>query len=110
MSGLLLLPTLNRPEILKHFIRSYKETNSSIETMVLVDREDKFHYTGLELPENIYLFDTEGNVSMGDKCRYVWKTVKEKAPTWIGLLNDDHYCITQEWDKKAEGLLNGTNF
>lgn len=104
MSGLILLPTLNRPKLLERFIESYKATTGGNTTvLVLVDDNDIKNY------EWVRLRNTGSSVSMGDKCRFVWPQVKELNPSWIGLLNDDHVCVTPEWDKKVEALIDGTN-
>lgn len=46
---------------------------------------------------------------MGDKCRWAYRELKERDIGWIGLLNDDHYCVTKNWDKAVESFLDGTN-
>lgn len=114
MNGLILLPTLNRTELLKSFIKSYIETEATVDVWVLVDEVDyQTNRAGYELalkdaPETIQLHLTDTAVTMGDKIRKVYPQITP-AVKWIGLLNDDHYCITPEWDKKAESLLDGTN-
>lgn len=108
MNGLILLPTLNRPVLLKRFIDSYVETKAEVPVWILVDETDK-SYDGISTPDQIKFINTGPAVTMGDKCRYVWDDVKKDIPEWTGLLNDDHVCITPEWDKKVEALIDGTN-
>lgn len=108
---MILLPSLNRPALLKKFFESYKATNATCPGLVLVDSEDfkknEEAYIELDTPENWRIEDTGKAVSMGDKVRFIWPQVKDNQT--IGLLNDDHFCITDEWDKKVDALLNGKN-
>lgn len=110
---MILLPTLNRPNLLKRFFESYIETKAIVPVMVLMDNSDyeknKAEYDSIVYPVNAWMHNTGSNVSMGDKTRCSWGRIKEDYPKWIGLLNDDHVCITPEWDKKVEALLDGTN-
>lgn len=111
MSGLILLPTLNRTKLLKNFVESYVETKATVDMWILVDDVDyhnnQAEYDAIQLPETVEIISTGSAVSMGDKVRHVWEHVDDYK--WIGLLNDDHYCITPEWDKKAYEMLDGTN-
>lgn len=108
MSGVILLPTLNRVELLKTFCDSYKRTTSGNTALkILVDSDDfsRNDYSWLNVGE---LVNTGVHVSMGAKCRFAYE-MYHKDYDWIGLLNDDHVCITPEWDNKVEALLDGTN-
>lgn len=113
MNGVLLLPTYNRVEKLKEFLKSYVETKATIPLKILVDAEDltenKSAYDSVALPEFCSIINTDQARSMGDKCRWIWPSIKDLQYSWVGLLNDDHYCITPEWDQKAEKLIDGTN-
>ncbi len=109
-----LLPTLNRIELVKQFFQSYKDTGADCAGYLLVDEADyKKNSKGYAeisakyLPQDWILRNTKDAVSMGDKVRFVFPEIKHfKA---VGLLNDDHYCVTREWDKKVERMLDGTN-
>lgn len=105
---MILLPTLNRIELLKQFLRNYEFTGATVPIKILVDSEDlkKNDYSFLSEDR---LVDTGTAVSMGDKVRYYFNHNPISHLKWIGLLNDDHVCITPEWDKKVEALLDGTN-
>jgi hypothetical protein len=112
---MILLPTLNRPHLLKRFFESYKATNATVAGYVLIDHEDmarnRAEYETIKMahmPGDWIMRDTGSAVSMGDKCRFVWRELSD-TNKWIGLLNDDHVCITNEWDKRAEEMLDGTN-
>lgn len=113
MNGVILLPTLNRTGLLKNFITSYKETRAEIDVKILVDDADyevnKAQYDAILniCPPTIDIMSTENKVSMADKTKHVWDTVKEYK--WVGILNDDHYCVTDQWDKKVEFLIDGAN-
>lgn len=111
MNATVFLPTLNRIKLLKRFLESYTETLATIKVLVLVDKHDfsenSIGYGSLELPQNCSIVVTGDNVSMGDKVRSVLSLAEDED--WVGLLNDDHVCITPEWDKKVDALIDGTN-
>lgn len=116
MSGVIILPTLNRIDMVKSFVQSYLETKSTVPVWILIDSKDwetnKEGYLGVEaiMPADKFFFKwTDGAVSMGDKIRAIWPQIKAAGFTWVGLLNDDHYLLTEEWDKKANALIDGTN-
>ncbi len=110
---MILLPTYNRIEKLKNFLKSAVETETSTPGLVLIDEEDfaanKQEYLGMEgaYPEcwRVHITKSRG---MGAKVREVWRFVREYAV--VGILNDDHVCITKNWDTKLIRQLNGKNF
>lgn len=110
MTGTWLLPTLNRPVLLKKFFKAYKESEGSTPGIVLIDKGDflanQQKYQDIELPDNWKIIQTSG-VTMGDKTREVWDEIKYLE--WIGILNDDHRPITKEWDKKIVAQITGNN-
>ena len=110
---MVLLPTLNRTSFLKNFFQSYRETSAIVPVMALVDevdyQENKAEYDCVDYPVNCFMYNTGSAITMGDKVRRCWGRVKEDHPKWVGILNDDHYCITPEWDKRVEEMLDGTN-
>lgn len=108
-----LLPTLNRVDKLKKFIESAIAAETSQPGMIIVDLNDwernKDKY--FELPKIVgWNFEVTAPeaVSMGDKCRAVWDKVKDQG--FVGILNDDHFVVTKEWDKKLTSRLDGKNF
>lgn len=106
---MILLPTLNRPKLLQNFVESLHETMVECPGLILVD--DKNYDTSipaeLELPKAWKIVKTGNAISMGDKTRFIWPEVKSSR--WVGLLNDDHYCITKHWATALEAYLDGTN-
>ncbi len=113
---MILLPTLNRTALLERFMESYIDTDAEVPVLVLVDAADleknHKHYDQLErnaplIEMPMTIVNTGKAVSMGDKVRFVWDRVKDSK--WVGILNDDHVCITPEWDKKVDALIDGTN-
>lgn len=114
MNGLILLPTLNRVELLKNFVKSYVETHACTTVWVLVDDKDfeanKVEYEIIidSWPLTFFLLKTGDKITMGDKVRRAYPLISPEIK-WIGLLNDDHYCVTPEWDKKVEAMIDGTN-
>ncbi len=107
---MILVPTLNRVKLLDRFLKSVIETAPNSKGIVIIDKKDRElnseHYDKLQLPGNWFTFISE-SVSMGDKIREVWPEIK--ASKWIGLLNDDHICVTPQWDKILGELIDGTN-
>lgn len=110
MTGKWILPSLNRPHLLKEFFEAYKKSKGSTPGLVLIDKGDfianQQKYQELELPEGWSIQETNG-VTMGDKVRETWDQIKDLD--WVGILNDDHKPITEEWDKKIVGQINGFN-
>lgn len=108
MNGTWLLPTLNRPHLLKTFLDSYKATHGSTPGMILIDKHDpaKEEYFQIHLPTGWHIVLTDA-VTMGDKVREVWDQIKDLD--WVGILNDDHRAVTHEWDKKVVSRIKGHN-
>lgn len=108
MNAIALLPSLDRPHLVKRFFECYKETKGSIPGIVIVDKQDpqKEAYTKLEYPKGWHLVFTEA-VKMGDKFRETYAQYKDKDAVMI--LNDDHEPITEGWDVKILSQINGTN-
>lgn len=111
---MLLLPTLNRIDRLTHCLKTMTETSVSTPGMVVVDELDyRAHRNDYDVIENKFLPHgwsiriTKG-VSMGDKFRELWDTVK--GGEFLGVINDDFSFVTPEWDKKLISRLDGTNF
>jgi hypothetical protein len=111
-----LLPTLNRTEKLRRFLKSAKDTNTTEPGRLLIDKND-FHkneeeyikINNLHLPNDKWAIEITDGVTMGQKCReYIPKL---KADTeYVALLNDDHLCISENWDQKLISRLDGKNF
>lgn len=109
MRGVILLPSLNRAELVNRFFGSYRKTESVTPVWVLVDENDpqRKQYEELELPEESKLILTGDAVSMGDKVRKVWDEFKDLDFTMV--CNDDHLLVTPKWDEKVKSQINGTN-
>ncbi len=108
MTALILLPSLNRPELLKRFLASYVETKSTTKGLVLVDRADpsKEAYLKIVYPPEWTLVLTEG-ISMADKIKEVWDQFIDLDA--VCVLNDDHVLRTEGWDQKCLAAITGTN-
>lgn len=109
MKGCWLLPSLNRPNQVKEFVKAYEETDSTTDVWVLVDEKDPSYeaYKALDLPSSILLVSTGDAVTMGDKVRHVYKSVS--SFDWVGILNDDHRPRTKKWDQTVIGQIQGHN-
>jgi hypothetical protein len=108
MKSVLLLPTYNRCDLFKNFLKSYIETKSIIPALCLVDKNDpqKEQYLQIEFPETWTLVLTNER-TMGGKIVEVWDQYKDCDA--IALANDDHHLETLHWDQKMFGRLNGRN-
>lgn len=108
MKALILLPSLNRPKLLKNFLESYVKTKATTPGLVLVDKQDpsKEEYLKLDYPKEWTLVLTEGR-SMADKINEVWNQFIDLDA--VCILNDDHECITEGWDQKCLSAITGTN-
>lgn len=109
MKGCWLLPSLGRPGLLKEFIDAYNQTNSTTDVWVLVDEKDPSYeaYKALKMPQKFLFVDTGDKVTMGDKVRKVFDTVKQFD--WVGILNDDHRPRTDKWDQAVISQVQGHN-
>jgi hypothetical protein len=108
LNAIILLPTYQRPELLKTFLKSYIETETTTECWVLVDKDDpkKEEYLKIEYPKGVTLTLTVGR-SMAAKIRDVWdKIINLDA---VCILNDDHELITKHWDQKCLSQIKGYN-
>lgn len=107
MQGAWLVPTLNRPNLLKEFIKCYNETEGSTPVWVLVDSTDIHQYRDLDYPQTFTLIDTGDAVTMGDKVRHVQDSIQ--SFDWVGILNDDHRPRTAKWDQAIISQVQGHN-
>jgi len=108
-----LIPSLNRIKKLSDCMDSFLATHVSTPGMIIVDADDLSHnlksYEELraKLPSD-WRFEITKARGMGDKIREVWPKVRDCE--WVSLMNDEHFAITDEWDKKLLKQLNGKNF
>lgn len=110
MNGMILLPSLNRIELLKRFFKSFKDTESELPGLLLIDKGDfiskQTQYQALELPKNWKLVETTG-ITMADKVQEVWNDFIDLD--FVILLNDDHILKTKHWDKAIASQISGVN-
>jgi hypothetical protein len=108
-----LLPTLNRIRKLTECLESFRETEVSTPGLILVDREDMAKniegYDSISriLPSGWRIEVTQSR-GFGDKVREVWPDIR--SCDWVSLMNDEHFAITKEWDKKLLRQITGKNF
>lgn len=111
MEGIVVLPSLDRPQELVGFFKAYKETESIVPGLVLIDRHDffdrKLDYEAIELPRGWEYRITGDNRAMGDKIRSVFEEVSKMD--WVMILNDDHRPRTKNWDQKIIAHVTGYN-
>ncbi len=106
-----LLPSLNRPELLKKVCASALQTNCSSECMILIDDKDWWSnlaaYEAIKKPMS-WSFRVVQGITMGEKVAEVWSMLD--GSDTVGIINDDFEFITDEWDKKLLKYLDGKNF
>lgn len=110
LKGTVVLPSLNRPHLLKEFFKCYKDTDSTIPGLLLIDDQDfkknEAAYQDLELPKEWRIVRTTG-VTMAAKINEVWDQII--TLDYVCILNDDHKPKTNKWDAKIAGLITGSN-
>lgn len=108
-----LIPSLNRINKLSQCLDSFTKTHVSTPGIVIVDSDDlSKNLKGYEdirssLPKDWRIEITKAR-GMGDKVREIWPLIRDCE--WVSLMNDEHFAITDEWDKKLIKQLNGKNF
>jgi hypothetical protein len=109
-----LLPTLNRIDKLKSFLKSAVTAGTTEPCLILVDSNDYLANTEAYIevetnwaPREWKLKITDA-VSMGDKIREVFPLIENKE--WVGILNDDFEVVSKDWDKKLIAHLDGKNY
>lgn len=108
-----LIPSLNRIKKLGECLDSFRATNVSTPGMILVDSDDMaanlegYNSIREKLPRNWSIEITKAR-GMGDKVREIWPQVRDCE--WVSLMNDEHYAITNEWDRQLIKQLTGKNF
>lgn len=110
--GLWILPTRNRPENLKRFLKAAKEIGTSTPGLILVNQDEydqsRMAYDALQifmLP-NWQIIPVKAK-SYGDAIRAIWPKVKRLD--WVGLVSDDLVPCTPGWDVKLINSLQGWN-
>lgn len=97
-----LIPSRRRPQALERCFKAYKDTNTTSNGLVIVDRKDFFdnqkEYEKLELLPNWNLHISVGE-TLGDKIREVFGQYINKFEA-IGFMGDDNIPVTYEWDVK----------
>lgn len=108
-----IIPSLNRIKKLSDCMDSFRATHISTPGMILVDSDDLSQnleaYDGMreKLPKGWSIRVTKAR-GFGDKVREIWPEIRDGE--WVSLMNDEHFAITDEWDKKLLKQLNGKNF
>lgn len=108
MKSIILVPSYNRAQLLKRFLKSYVDTETTTPCLILVDHNDpkKDEYQSLEYPQGCTLVMTEGR-TMGAKCREVATQFMHLDA--VCLLNDDHILRTNKWDAICFSQINTHN-
>lgn len=108
-----LIPSLNRIKKLTECMDSFKATHISTPGIIIVDSDDlsqnveAYDSVREHLPKGWSIRVTKAR-GFGDKVREIWPEVRDCE--WVSLMNDEHYAITDEWDKKLIKQLTGKNF
>ena len=104
-----LIPSRNRKDLLTKFLQSAVDANTTTDGIILIDEEDwgKTDYSNITKPAS-YRFEVTKGKTMSDKIREIWPNLEGYKS--VCLLNDDHFIITKDWDKKVQEKIFGYNF
>ena len=105
-----LVPSRNRKELLTRFLQSAVDANTTTDGIILIDEEDweRNDYKTIVSTPGPYRFEVTKSKTMSDKIREIWPKLKDYKS--VCLLNDDHFILTKDWDKKVQTKLTGYNF
>lgn len=113
MNGIHLIPSLNRIKKLGECLGSFLATNVSTPGIILVDSDDLganlagYDSIREKLPRGWRIEVTKSR-GMAEKVKEVWPQIV--GLDFVSLMNDEHFAITDEWDKKLLKQLTGKNF
>lgn len=97
-----LLPSRQRPEKLTTFLESAIKTKTSTPGLLLIQHQDyednQEKYEALVLPSGWRVHQTFSD-TLGGKLNEYWES-HQFHHKWIGVLNDDFFVKTPEWDIK----------
>lgn len=116
MSGIHLVPSLNRIDGLTRLCKSLQETETKYPGRVIVDRVDfeSKKSTYEELKHDYFLdnwdYRITSGVTMADKVAEIWPELEAMNLSWVQLFNDDHVVITPHWDEILSKEITGKNF
>lgn len=105
-----LVPSRNRKELLTRFLQSAVDANTTTDGIILIDEEDweRTKYDEIAGKPGSYRFEVTKGKTMSDKIREIWPKIKDYKS--VCLLNDDHFIVTKDWDKKVQEKITGYNF
>ncbi len=115
MSGLHLVPSLNRINGLVRLCKTLREMETKYPGWIIVDTKDfeSKKSTYIELKHDYMLenwdFRVTKGVTMGDKVREVWPEIESMNLDWVQLFNDDHAVCTPHWDTILSKQITGKN-
>lgn len=108
MTGVILLPSLERAKDVAKFFESYLKTKTMAPVWVIVDDLDPQleEYKALFYPSGCEIKVTTAR-SMGEKCNELWEAYR--GFDYVIICNDDHVLMTEGWDQTCIGQLSGVN-
>lgn len=100
---LTICPSRGRPEVLRNMIRSFQETSSPGNKLLVYLNDDD-----LKLPEYAGLLPLQvgGRIDIGPR-KFIAEVYNQYATgfEYYAPINDDHFFITPQWDKKLIDIL-----
>lgn len=92
------LPSYNRPEKCKEVLQQIRRVGCSTPGLLFVNGGDHEPYKELELPDNWTIQFSDTNLGVCGAMNWCFNSYPDEA--FYGLICDDEYVYTPEWDKK----------
>lgn len=93
---MIILPSKQRPENLKRFIRLYKETDGSLPIHVIFNADDACYYNDIETPVHWKRVSVPTGTNLGSIFDLIFK--KYPNEPYYGMVADDVTPQTKGWD------------
>ena len=115
------LPSRGRPELITHFFDMALKAGLQTPGVVILEKSDpKFqrYLDEVKLPKDWHFFvcpegfenDPMPSFGKATRCWIAHNQEYWNECKWLGSLNDDYEPISQDWDIRLIGQLNGYNF
>jgi hypothetical protein len=91
-----LLPTYNRPDLLRQTLQHCVETKMTTPGVILVNGGDHKPYKSIPLPPNWRIIFRSENLGWAQGCQHLFERFPDEP--WYGFFYDDMVPKTPEWD------------
>jgi hypothetical protein len=93
-----LLPSYNRPELLKQTLAHCAATGMTTPGVILVNGGDHKPYKSIPLPPNWRIIFRSENLGWAQGCQHLFERFPDEP--WYGFFYDDMVPKTPEWDRR----------